>query len=235
MNLLELSQKTGLSPENLRALLYNRYHRIVLHNLAPVNAEVEAELLAEYAHPTQPVTHPAKKQALRSPDHKRQQTETLQLLHRCDAQGYRAFIDTCSLLHPGFSAFYQLYRNTATHPLYVPYVVRLELEKKLHDPRLHAQASRVLELINHDERITVVGDANDLRRTDRGEKRVHADTIFVEKSLFFHNNGRSILLLTQDKSLTADLLKINTLQSRSTKAVVLVKKLTPAGTLADSM
>ena len=93
----------------------------------------------------------------------------------------------------------------------------------------------MLELINHDERITVVGDANDLRRTDRGEKRVHADTIFVEKSLFFHNNGRSILLLTQDKSLTADLLKINTLQSRSTKAVVLVKKLTPAGTLADSM
>ena len=49
MNLLELSKATGLPPEDLRGILHDRYHRVVLHELAPVNTEAETELLAEYA------------------------------------------------------------------------------------------------------------------------------------------------------------------------------------------
>ena len=141
-------------------------------------------------------------------------------------------IDTCSLLHPGFFHFYQFYCNAATRPLYIPYVVQLELKKKLHDSRLHAQARRVLELIRCDDRITVLGDEKDLRRNDHGEKRVHADPVFIEKLTFLRNSGVNVLLLTQDKALTGDLLNINKLRCRSTKAVIIVKKLTPDGILA---
>ena len=41
MNLLELSKATGLPPEELRGILHDRYHRVVLHELAPVNTEAE--------------------------------------------------------------------------------------------------------------------------------------------------------------------------------------------------
>ena len=60
MNLLELSKATGLPPEDLRGILHDRYHRVVLHELAPVNTEAETELLAEYAIRSPP--HPAKKE-----------------------------------------------------------------------------------------------------------------------------------------------------------------------------
>ena len=65
MNLLELSKATGLPPEDLRGILHDRYHRVVLHELAPVNTEAETELLAEYAIRSPP--HPAKKQHPRKP------------------------------------------------------------------------------------------------------------------------------------------------------------------------
>lgn len=113
-------------------------------------------------------------------------------------------------------------------------MVKLELEKKLHDPRLHTQASRVLERIHRDNNIILLGGDEDLRRSDCGRKRVHADPVFVEKLLYLRNNGHSLLLITQDKAMTADVLEINNLRSRHSKAVVLVKKLTPDGFLADS-
>lgn len=234
MNLIELSKRTGLTPEELRVILRDRYHRVVLHDLAQVNAGAEADLLAEYSirsPPVRPVR--VKKPGPRKPgpDRKRQRTETLELLRR--VQAYDVFIDTCSLLHAGFFPFYALYRKAASRPLYVPYVVKLELEKKLHDPRLHARASRVLELIRSDDNIIILGDEHDLRRTDSGEKRVHADAVFVEKLLFIHNNSRSVLLLTQDKAMTADVLEINNMRSRRSKAVVMVRKLTPDGFLLD--
>ena len=65
MNPLELSKATGLPPEDLRGILHDRYHRVVLHELAPVNTEAETELLAEYAIRSPP--HPAKKQHPRKP------------------------------------------------------------------------------------------------------------------------------------------------------------------------
>ena len=235
MNLIELSQKIGLPPETVREILLSRCHRIVLHELAPVNAEAEAELLAAYAHFPPPVTPPEKCQDFHHShiDDTHRKDGVLSFLRRCDAKGYHVLIDTCSLLHPGFFPFYEFYRDATTRPLYVPYVVQLELEKKLHDPRLHAQASRVLELICRDDRITLLGDAKDLRRTDHGEKRVHADPVLVEKLTYLRNSGVSVLLLTQDKDLSADLLNINKLRCRSTKASIIVKKLTPDGILAD--
>lgn len=235
MNLLELSKATGLPPEELRGILHSRFHRIVLHELAPVNAEAEAELLATYGHSPPPATHLEKQQDFpcrHVSDNTHREAGTIQFLRRCDAQGYHVLIDTCSLLHPGFFHFYQFYCNAATHPLYIPYVVQLELKKKLHDSRLHAQARRVLELIRCDDRITVLGDEKDLRRNDHGEKRVHADPVFIEKLTFLRNSGVNVLLLTQDKALTGDLLNINKLRCRSTKAVIIVKKLTPDGILA---
>ena len=105
MNLLELSKATGLPPEDLRGILHDRYHRVVLHELAPVNTEAETELLAEYAIRSPP--HPAKKQHPRKPspgpDRERQRTETLQFLRR--VSNHDVFIDTCSLLHTGFFPF----------------------------------------------------------------------------------------------------------------------------------
>lgn len=65
MNLLELSKATGLPPEDLRGILHDRYHRVVLHELAPVNTEAETELLAEYAIRSPP--HPAKSSTPVSP------------------------------------------------------------------------------------------------------------------------------------------------------------------------
>ena len=166
------------------------------------------------------------------PDRERPRTETLQFLRR--VSNHDVFIDTCSLLHTGFFPFYALYRKAVSRPLCVPYVVKLELEKKLHDPRLHTQASRVLERIHRDNNIILLGGDEDLRRSDCGRKRVHADPVFVEKLLYLRNNGHSLLLITQDKAMTADVLEINNLRSRHSKAVVLVKKLTPDGFLADS-
>ena len=120
MNLLELSKATGLPPEDLRGILHDRYHRVVLHELAPVNTEAETELLAEYAIRSPP--HPAKKQHPRKPspgpDRERQRTETLQFLRR--VSNHDVFIDTCSLLHTGFFPFYALYRKAVSRPLCVP-------------------------------------------------------------------------------------------------------------------
>ena len=112
--------------------------------------------------------------------------------------------------------------------------MNLQLDTKLHDPRLPTHANRVLDRKHLNNNIILLGGDEDLRRSDCGRKRVHADPVFVEKLLYLRNNGHSLLLITQDKAMTADVLEINNLRSRHSKAVVLVKKLTPDGFLADS-
>lgn len=168
---------------------------------------------------------------------------TRKLISYCIDQKYLIFIDTCSLLNRCFYEFYDLFLNTTNgaYTLYVPYVVIEELKnilKKRDKERdvLKAAEERIAYIAEQckEGNMKIVGDENDKRTNERGEKVVHADRVLIEKLIFFRNDSKSCLLITQDYGVTVDALKQNDWQSTKSRAQILVKKIGNKGSLIDN-
>lgn len=167
---------------------------------------------------------------------------TKKLLRYCLDNKYLIFIDTCSLLNEHFMDFYQGYLDLkGRSPLYVPYVVVEELKRIVLDRRkdkaLMDKAVEILKFIGQEtekNNIVQVGDEGDKRRNERGEKVIHADRLIIEKLIFFRNDARSSLFITQDFDATVDALKQNDWQSTKSNALILVKKITRGGALVNN-
>lgn len=168
---------------------------------------------------------------------------TKNLLEYCMNNKYLIFIDTCSLLNDNFYLFYGLFVQVAKPPttLYVPYVVKEELMNMLQKKeKEHCVLQKVEDRINFIVeqcklgKIKIVGDENDKRTNERGEKVIHADRVIIEKLIYFRNDSKNCLLITQDHGVTADALKQNDWQSTKSHALILVKKIGKGGVLVDN-
>ena len=63
---------------------------------------------------------------------------------------------------------------------------------------------------------------------------IHADRVLIEKLIYFRNDSRSSLLITQDHGVTVDALKQNEWQSTKSNAQIIVKKIGREGVLIDN-
>ena len=169
---------------------------------------------------------------------------TKKFLKYCLDNRYLIFIDTCSLLNEHFIDFYNLYisqRRSASSYLFVPYVVIEELKRIVIDNKKEKavvdKAIEVLRFIQDEEKkknIVMVGNEDDKRANERGEKVIHADRVIIEKLIFFRNDSRSSLFITQDYDATVDALKQNDWHSSKSSAFILVKKIVKGGALVNN-
>lgn len=168
---------------------------------------------------------------------------TKKLIKYCFDNNYLIFIDTCSLLNDHFYDFYNLFTGVSKEPLilYVPYVVVEELKsiliKKEKELNVLKKAKDRIGFIAQQCQINnmrIVGDENDKRTNEYGEKVIHADRVLIEKLIYFRNDSKSCLLITQDHGVTVDALKQNEWQSTKSHAQIVVKKIGKGGVLVDN-
>lgn len=168
---------------------------------------------------------------------------TRKLLKFCFNNKYLIFIDTCSLLNDHFYDFYDLFTGVSAEPsvLYVPYVVVEELKsillkKEKEQDALNKAEDRISFIAQQCRKnnMRIVGDENDKRTNECGEKVIHADRVLIEKLIYFRNDSKSCLLITQDHGVTVDTLKQNEWQSTKSHAQIVVKKIGKGGILVDN-
>lgn len=166
---------------------------------------------------------------------------TGELLKYCVDNKILIFIDTCSILNESFYDFYKLFieaKGNSDYRLYVPYVVGEELKNLIRrDQDIKDKALEVLEFIGQEQEkgnLAVIGDDGDRRTNERGERVIHADRLIIEKLIYFRNDSRSSLFITQDHDATVDALKQNDWKSTRSNAVILVKKIVRGGCLVDN-
>ena len=260
MNLMELSRELNRPVAALQEEIANTFGVIILSEFNTVQEAVVAHFLGEKQkaaprvekqapavpaaqrpkEPTEMEQLLAELDDIRYPD----RAYTKKLLRYCLDNQYLIFIDTCSLLNEHFMDFYQGYlaqKGRAKSPLYVPYVVVEELKRIVLDRRkdraLIDKAVAILQFIGQEtekNNIVQVGDEGDKRRNERGEKVIHADRLIIEKLIFFRNDARSSLFITQDFDATVDALKQNDWKSTKSNALILVKKITRGGALVNN-
>ena len=169
---------------------------------------------------------------------------TNKFIKYCIDNKFLIFIDTCSLLINHFFDFYKLFltqKGDSDIKIYVPYVVIEELKRlmssKSKEKKINTGAKRALEFILEEENkgnIVIVGNEDDKRTNNHDKKVVHADRIIIEKLMFFRNDSRSTLFITQDHDATVDALELNQMKSVKSNAFVLVKKIIHGGALVDN-
>lgn len=253
MNLLELSAAIGIPPDTLKATIAERFQVIVLSDHAQLRGDIVQALGADVVPP-----EPAKLvAATRLADGRNvallEQLEqaltpelayTRKLLDYCMHKNFLIVIDLCSLLHEQFYAFYDLFRPIAQQSdarLIVPYVVVEEMKRMLirrnKEPGVLERCEKVMKFLLPERDaglIEFVGSEDDRRTNRKGEKGVHADSLLLEKIMYFRNDARSVLLITQDHGFSVDALYLNHMQSSIANAVVLAKKIIRRGALVDN-
>ncbi|MCI6732705.1 MAG: hypothetical protein MR487_10360 [Lachnospiraceae bacterium] len=143
-------------------------------------------------------------------------------------QNYILFIDTCSLLLPESAAFLgNLIPELKKHGkiLYLPRVVYQEFERvKDNKPELTVIYKEVYNILFHmsqQKLLVICGDASDIG---------HADNVFLTQFTRLRMKGR-MLLITQDRGLTADILNLNN-QRSSSGDPILVQRINRYGYLS---
>ena len=253
MNLLELSATIGLPSDTLKAMITERFQVIVLSDHAQLRGDIVQALrtdtaLLESVEQT-PITRPVDdgKAVLLEQLEQAFMPEliyTRKLLDYCMCEKFLIIIDLCSLLHEQFYAFYDLFKPIAQQRgtrLIVPYVVLEEMRRMLirrnKGPDVLERCERVMEFLLPERDaglIEVVGSEEDKRTNRKGEKDVHADSLLLEKIMYFRNDARSVLLITQDHGFSMDVLHLNHMQSSIANALVLAKKIIRRGALVDN-
>lgn len=253
MNLLELSVATNMSLDTLKATIAERFQVIVLSDFAQLRGDIVQALGTNAAPPESarlaPTTCPADSAnvALLEQLDKALAPElayTRKLLNYCVREKFLIIIDICSLLHEQFYAFYELFKPFAQQEgtrLIVPYVVVEEMKRMLirrnKEPDVLERCEKVMQFLLPERdagMIEFVGSEDDKRTNRKGEKGVHADPLLLEKIMYFRNDARSVLLITQDHGFSVDALHLNHMQSSITSAVVLAKKIIRRGALVDN-
>lgn len=168
---------------------------------------------------------------------------TKKLIKYCFENNYLIFVDTCSLLNDYFYDFFILFSEACEEPyiLYIPYVVIEELKsiiknRKKEQSILKKAEDRIGFILQQCQINTmkIVGDESDKRTNEYGKKVIHADRVLIEKLIYFRNDSKSCMLITQDYGVTVDALKQNEWQSTKSQAQIVVKKIGKGGTLVDN-
>ncbi|WP_114166759.1 zinc-ribbon domain containing protein, partial [Exiguobacterium sp. TNDT2] len=142
---------------------------------------------------------------------------------------YKIFIDTCSILEDGNSLFWEKmspYLKDAKSRVFIAQRVIDELDKHVNqkkDPSLAAKASeakKLLAVLQQADLIDIRGEASD----------GFADNVFLVVFTKFrlHHN---LLLITQDRKLTADIEALNQSQSVKSSKRIEVRKIAVDGSL----
>lgn len=263
MNLTEFSEISNEPVDDLKELLMVQFSRIVLSEYVDLDEKVLRELMDYFEigqidsiphTDLQDETFGKQGVPLETTDEEQCFRElsdilhpeikyTRQLLEYCSEHKHLFFIDTCSLLNRYFYDFFTMFDKTvrSDSSLYIPYVVLEELKKicmdKKKDDEVIEKARRIFEFILQKcqkNRMRIIGDEEDKRKNERGEKVVHADRVMLEKLIYFRNDSQSCVLITQDYGLTVDALQQNESHSSKSSALVLVKKIGKGGVLLDN-
>ena len=256
MNLIELSNTINKPIELLKEEILDRFGIIVLSELNELQHGIIENYIGLQKQPIQkkelkpsseePIIPSNEKNCLEELDDIQhpELAYTKKFLKYCLDNRYLIFIDTCSLLNEHFIDFYNLYvsqRGSASSYLFVPYVVIEELKRIVIDNKKEKavvdKAIEVLRFIQDEEKkknIIMVGNEDDKRANERGEKVIHADRVIIEKLIFFRNDSRSSLFITQDYDATVDALKQNDWHSSKSNAFILVKKIVKGGALVNN-
>lgn len=262
MNLIELSEKINKPMELLKEEIIELFGIIILSEYNPVNEIIVRHYIGTAVKPNKNTDKQdtGKKSEVNKGQNNIDELQscldelnniinpeiayTKKLLKYCIDKKYLIFIDTCSLLNDNFDDFYKLYisqKGNSDIRLYIPYVVTEELKKIATDNRkekeLSDKAIRILMFISEEEvkqNIFMVGNESDKRTNEHGKKVIHADRVIIEKLIFFRNDARSSLFITQDFDATVDALKQNDWHSSKSSALILVKKIIKGGALADN-
>jgi len=253
MNLLELSAATGMPLDSLKATIAERFQIIVLSDHAQLRRDI-VQALGPDVVPAEPAKlAPTARSADGENAALLEQLEqalmpelayTRKLLNYCVREKFLIIIDICSLLHEQFYAFYDLFKPIAQRGgarLIVPYVVAEEMKRMLirrnKEPNVLERCEKVMKFLLPERDaglIEFVGSEDDKRTNRKGEKSVHADSLLLEKIMYFRNDARSVLLITQDHGFSVDALHLNHMQSSIANAVVLAKKIIRRGALVDN-
>ena len=263
MNLIELSQRTNRSMDDLKEILMIQFNRIILSEYIDLDEEILQKLMGylniSQTDPAGSSDIPAGSQEI-SDDFMETTDEeqcfkelsdilhpemkyTRELLEYCGGHNYLFFIDTCSLLNQHFFDFFTVFDAAVSweSSLYIPYVVLEELKKicmdKKKEEEVVKKARHIFDFILQkckQNRMKIIGDDEDKRTNDRGEKVVHADRVMLEKLIYFRNDSQNCMLITQDYGLTVDALQQNESHSSKSSALLLVKKIGKGGALLDN-
>jgi len=256
MNLIELSDKVNKPIESLKEEILDRFGIIILSEYNNIQKGIVEYYVgsAISATPDNDDTQYEKGNVASSEERNclNELTDiqnpelgyTKKFLRYCIENKYFIFVDTCSLLNNHFKDFYKLYidqRGSLGGNLFIPYVVIEELKRiiieKKKEKEVVEKTIRVLKFIKTEEEnhnIVIVGNENDKRANECGEKVVHADRVIIEKLIFLRNDSRSSLFITQDFDATVDALRQNNWHSTKSNALILVKKIVKGGSLVDN-
>lgn len=259
MNLLELSKAIGVPPEKLKTTIAEQFQIFILSDYAPLRGDIvqafgSGATSPRNVKPSAPVPSVTVTPPMTGEDTALlEQLEqalnpelayTRKLLNYCVHENFLIIIDLCSLLHEQFYAFYKLFKPIAQQGnarLIVPYVVVEEMKRML------IRRSKKKDVLERCEKVMkfllperdagiveFVGSEEDMRTNQKGQKGIHADSLLLEKIMYFRNEARSVLLITQDHNFSVDALNLNHMQSSIANAVVLAKKIVRRGVLADN-
>ena len=263
MNLIELSQRTNRSMDDLKEILMIQFNRIILSEYIDLDEEILQKLMGylniSQTDPAGSSDIPAGSQEIsddfmETTDEEQYFKElsdilhpemkyTRELLEYCSEHNYLFFIDTCSLLNQHFFDFFTVFDAAVSweSSLYIPYVVLEELKKICMDKKKEGEvvkkARHIFDFILQkckQNRMRIIGDDGDRRTNERGEKVVHADRVMLEKLIYFRNDSQNCMLITQDYGLTVDALQQNESHSSKSSALLLVKKIGKGGALLDN-
>lgn len=256
MNLIELSNMINKPIELLKEEILESFGIIVLSEFNELQHGIVENYVCSQKQPVQKIElKPSSEDPIISSNEKNCLEElddiqhpelgyTKKFLKYCIDNKYLIFIDTCSLLNEHFRDFYKLYirlKGLADGYLFVPYVVIEELKRIVLDNKKEKavvdKAIEVLRFIQDEEKknnMVMVGNEDDKRANERGEKVIHADRVIIEKLIFFRNDSRSSLFITQDYDATVDALKQNDWHSSKSNAFILVKKIVKGGALVNN-
>lgn len=259
MNLLELSKSVGMPPEKLKDTIAEQFQIFILSDYAPLREDLlqafgADETSSQNVKPPDTLGSVSVTTSMTGEDtallEQLEQTlnpelaYTRKLLNYCVHENFLIIIDLCSLLHEQFYAFYNLFKPIAQQGnarLIVPYVVVEEMKRML------IRRSKKKDVLDRCEKVMkfllperdagiveFVGSEEDVRTNQKGQQDIHADSLLLEKIMYFRNEARSVLLITQDHNFSVDALHLNHMQSSITNAVVLAKKIVRKGALTDN-
>jgi len=239
MNLTEFAEMMHLSEQEAKDLLEQKLGISVIRSSAPFLPGDETQIMKllkppENSPAEQPVSDTLKTGYI---------TDAEKFILRCALQDYLILVDTCAILEiiNRQSAFEKLtdkirpVLKKTGKKLIIPYVVDQEVEflSKHGDSRPKNNAQRMLPVIRkltEEEKdiFVCVGSRADWPRDDN---KPFADPVFRREIIHFREKGRNVLLITQDKNLTAAILRENNDGSIRSKSVIEVRMLNEDGNL----
>lgn len=137
--------------------------------------------------------------------------------------------DTCAIMSEGFYDFIKIaepvFREKNKH-FVIPYMVDVELHRKISGKKLEFYSELIKKHL-----FVLYHDQNEWSGTLCNKP--HADPVIFEKASVYRRQSVNVLVITQDRDLTHDILKLNNMESVQSKAKIIVKKINEYGCLDE--